>query len=183
MEQWFGCFSLGGDRNNGTMVWPTFGAGGTGTMEQWFDQLLGPGVLFTRGSEAPLSSFSRLREKLGLRLENFHPGIEDRHHQTLNPPQWKTSKPLFHCLQIRGTPAQKLIKPWFWSKSRQSPPRKVGQTIVPLFRSPQWKTPKPLNINQLGPEQCGTMWNNDCSGPNWLNINELTPPGTIGTII
>ena len=28
MEQWFGCFSLGG----------------TGTMEQWFDQLLGPGV-------------------------------------------------------------------------------------------------------------------------------------------
>ena len=69
------------------MVLSTFGTGGPrdlGTMEQWFDQLLGPGVLFTRGSEAPLSSFSRLREKLGLRLENFHPGIEDRHHQTLN---------------------------------------------------------------------------------------------------
>ena len=76
-----------GDRNNGTMVLSTFGAGGPrdlGTMEQWFDQLLGPGVLFTRGPEAPRSSLSRLREKLGLRLENFHPGIEDRHHQTLN---------------------------------------------------------------------------------------------------
>ena len=53
-------------------------------MEQWFDQLLGPGVLFTRGSEAPMSSFSRLREKFVPRLENFHPDVEDRHHQTLN---------------------------------------------------------------------------------------------------
>ena len=69
------------------MVLSTFGAGGPrdlGTMEQWFDQLLGPGVLFTRGPEAPLSSFGQLREKLVLRLENFHPDIEDRHHQTLN---------------------------------------------------------------------------------------------------
>ena len=53
-------------------------------MEQWFDQLLGPGVLFPRGPKAPLSSFSRLREKLGFRLENFHPDIDDRHHQTLD---------------------------------------------------------------------------------------------------
>ena len=44
----------------------------------------GSGALFTRGPEAPLSSFGQLRKKLGLRLENFHPDIEDRHHQTLN---------------------------------------------------------------------------------------------------
>ena len=57
-------FFIGGDRNNGTMgsstflggtveifaktmVLSTFGTGGPrdlGTMEQWFDQLLGPGV-------------------------------------------------------------------------------------------------------------------------------------------
>lgn len=45
---------------------------------------MGPGVLFSRGPKAPLSSFSRLREKLVPRLENFHPDVEDRHHQTLN---------------------------------------------------------------------------------------------------
>jgi hypothetical protein len=42
MEQWFGCFSLGGPEqwNNGFI---NFWGRGTGTMEQWFDQLLGPG--------------------------------------------------------------------------------------------------------------------------------------------
>ena len=45
---------------------------------------MGPGVLFPRGPKAPHSSLSRLREKLGFRLENFYPNIDNRHHQTLN---------------------------------------------------------------------------------------------------
>lgn len=45
---------------------------------------MGPGVLFPRGPKAPRPSLSRLREKLGFRLENFYPNIDNRHHQTLN---------------------------------------------------------------------------------------------------
>jgi hypothetical protein len=69
--------------------------------------------------------------------------------------------------QIRGgTSPKKVDKTPVLAKISTGPPKKVGEIIVPLVPVPPGKVPKPLIFNHLGPEQCGTMWNNDCSGPN-----------------
>ena len=56
----------------------------------------------------------------------------------------KLIKPLFHCLQISGTPGP---KSWsnhcsivYWQKSRQPPAQKVDEIIVPLFIVPVEKS-------------------------------------------
>ena len=65
----------------------------------------------------------------------------------------------------RGPPAQKGDKTTVLAKISTGPPKKVGEIIIPIVPVPPMKVIKPLTVNHLGPEQCGTMWNNDCSGP------------------
>jgi hypothetical protein len=50
------------------------------------------------------------------------------------------------------------------------PPKKVGEIIVPIVPVPPRESTQTIDIQSLNeltppPEQCGTMWNNDCSGP------------------